>query len=118
MAPPAWDAQRSVWISQTPCRITPLGSTLCIGFSFLLTQSEPLVEQRWLAIRIPSPCSRCVFQSDRALVRIVAAQVALLANVQLWRRLDSEVFVQNFRHHLVKICAGRSHPLWAGRGTP
>src|SRR3989441_8704524 len=42
MAPPALAVQRSVWRSQTPCMTTPLGSTLCIGLSFLLTQSEPL----------------------------------------------------------------------------
>src|SRR5262244_2763446 len=42
MDPPALAVQRSVWISQTSCRTTPLGSTLCIGFSFLLTQGEPL----------------------------------------------------------------------------
>ena len=42
MAPPALAVQRSVWISQTPCRTTPLGSTVCIALSFLLTQGEPL----------------------------------------------------------------------------
>ena len=41
-APPVLAVQRSVWISQTPCRITPLGSTLGIGFSFVLTEGEPL----------------------------------------------------------------------------
>src|SRR2546425_439861 len=42
MAPPSLAVQRSVWISQTPWRITPLGSTLGIGFSFLLTGIEPM----------------------------------------------------------------------------
>src|SRR5262244_4095771 len=42
IAPPALAVQCSVWISHTPCRTTPLGSILCITFSFLLTQGEPL----------------------------------------------------------------------------
>jgi hypothetical protein len=42
MAPPALAVQCSVWRSQTPCMTTPLGSTLCIGLSFLLTQGESL----------------------------------------------------------------------------
>src|SRR5262249_58451569 len=42
MAPLALAVQCSVWISQTPCRTTPLGSILCIAFSFLLPQGEPL----------------------------------------------------------------------------
>ena len=41
-APPAFAVQRSVWIAQMPCRITPLGSTLDIGFSFMLAEGEPL----------------------------------------------------------------------------
>src|SRR5207253_1681916 len=41
---PALAVQCSVWISQTPCRTTPLGSTLCIRLSFLLTQGEPLAQ--------------------------------------------------------------------------
>src|SRR5215510_6838742 len=42
MAPPVLAVQGSIWISQTPCSTTPLGSTVCIGLSFLLMQGEPL----------------------------------------------------------------------------
>ena len=42
MAPLALAVQRSVWISQTPCMTTSLGSTLCIGLSLLVPHGEPL----------------------------------------------------------------------------
>src|SRR5262249_47926617 len=42
----------------------------------------------------------------------VATEVALLTDIRLRRCLDGEVFLQDFRHHLVKIRTGCCHPLW------
>src|SRR5262249_4063543 len=36
----------------------------------------------------------------------------LLTDIRLWRRLHGEVFLQDFRHYLVKIRVGGCHPLW------